>query len=195
MQKYIIVFLTLAGLIAAGPAAADDFAHYYTPSGFRLPVMNRGEYILSSDLYHYKVTSSTDDLDTLPRGSRYYHKETQIRLWGAIALTDQFLICADLTYFPPQKGATNEDWVYYTFYLPDSLHFRHQRIDADIDGYFSPAVILAYRPQTNLEFHFCFEISTRETDYSGWPVESWMPKKSVQDQKWIQFGITYQGKL
>ncbi len=191
MRRFTMAVIAAATVLLFVPIAAQDQPHYFTPYGFRLPVLAKGEYILSAYGGYFKTSTESKNFDESVDAAEYDITDYYFSFRSALALTDKLLFQSKFVYYPKR------DLRYYKYPVyggGDSLYYRSSTGTAR--GELNPSATLVFRPITTLEFFFDVSLSSRtiinEYDPS---VEDRAEKQSKRTSRTFSFGLTYLGKL
>jgi hypothetical protein len=110
---YISVGYTLLenlSLRTSTPIAGLEFSNFFTPYGFRTPLLKQGQYALSVGS-HYQRTESEEDYPSSRRESqvRSIDKTYYFYLNGVYAVTNKLILEGSLSFYPGQTRLTQRD--------------------------------------------------------------------------------------
>jgi hypothetical protein len=184
------VFCSLC-LFTAGIGHGQETSHYLTPSGFYLPLLEKGEYVLSLNGYYYHQKSVTDYDDSLTPDGKYLYTYKYITFSGIYAFSNKLLLGTSLQFAPSQDLSTTDYWTYFSY---DDIQLTTSTYH--LSGRVSPNVTLVYRPATNIEIHagYDFSYSKEERRYDPKPANTGMPVEKNTDH-YVTVGLTYHGRL
>jgi len=188
--KMMVLF---AVCIAVGNAGAQDLSHYLTPYGFRLPQLERGEYVLSATGNFYASDYKSIRQEAADYGWEDEYRQYVVNFSATCALTDQLLVQGGIGVSPSYRSDRTKNWGHYSL-EPDSI--VRETIEGNLKASVQPSLTIVFRPQPTLEIFVSGELMTRNVDVTYDRVtDPWDDKRQEQDSKYLYFGITYLGKL
>ncbi len=188
-MKLIGIFIILVFTIFSGIfIQAQDIGNYFTPYGFQYPNLTAGQYALTlrgdySD-FKYNRKSGTNSLI-----DRHFEVNSYATFSGLLALTDQFMISADVEYHP-RRFASDQLTSVSVLASPRLRELQYSS--------FRPSFGLVYKPSSNLEIFGNFGYSYNEydfRDYNDYYDEEYDVIPYWQRRYSGAIGITYLGKL
>ncbi len=191
MNRYMVwtgIFLVL--LMAATVSAGDSDLHYQ-PYGFRFPLLEKGEYVISALGNYYKWENDAHYEDPLPRGLDFEAKQYYVTVRGAVAVSDRLLVEASCMYYPSQRTEYTRRWSTDTSDSTTSFWAG----ETDYEGFFSPTFALAFRPVVNLEFQATINHSSSRTNSNNDPPSIWDVIGQTRKHVNLTVGMTYHGRL
>jgi hypothetical protein len=187
---YVELGYTILGkrsLRASAPIPGSEFSNFFTPYGFRTPVLQRGQYALNVNSRYERTESEEHYPQSIHRqNDRSVDKTYYFSLNGVYAVIDELILECDLDIFPGQTRVTNRyRWREY----PDG--FREETDEQHSDFTVSPRLGVSFRPQTNVEFFGAFFFNKEKTyaeDQFGERIEDLR-----NEYLYFNFGLTVLG--
>lgn len=188
MRKFILLTILINFYILTAPALGSDISNFFTPYGFRTPLLKQGQYALNFNPHYYRHESQLDAPWSDLIHSETIQKQYGFSLNGIYALTDGLIFQSNLILYPGQRR-----WIYRDVfsYPPDVLTELEIREHSNFT--ISPGVGLSLRPQANIQLHGDFHFS-KEKSY--WETED---EERVADlkgnQRYFNLGFTMLGRV
>ena len=170
----------------------EPFCHnisdFFTPYGFRTPVLRQGQYALNFN-YHYGKSESEGPN---PPPSGYYLKATEkmyyFSLGGVYAPFNWVVFEANLDFCPGQASMSYR----YTVAGGGTWYTNNDRSDFTV----FPGVAVSLRPKANLEVFGSLHSADEElhskgeyTDYPDWKIRQVVNRETLR----FDFGLTILG--
>jgi hypothetical protein len=193
MRVFISFIFIFFVIFFCGPTSAQELSHYYTPSGFSMPMLESGEYAVSLGGSYYRGQSKTSALNPFYGNWDSDSRNYNVSFSGIIAISRQFLIRGELSYYPHQTTSDYRGHYVYVFPFDTSVN-DYQHIDKQRAS-FQPQISLAYRPLLNLEISCTARYSTVITDLINLPADISDPVRVKGERQIFFFNVTYLGKL
>lgn len=185
-----LVFCGMCMLIT-GKINGQETSHFLTPAGFCLPLLEKGEYLLSVNGCYHHQKSITEFDDTLAPDNQYLYTFKYITCSGIYAFSNRFLLQASLQFAPSQDLVRDDYWNRYPvddIQLITTTQHLTNRI--------SPAITLAYRPKANLEIHGIYNFSSSKEERRYVPKQAYIGSPvNKETYHYVMVGLTYHGKL
>ncbi|UCC45397.1 MAG: hypothetical protein JSU65_05625 [Candidatus Zixiibacteriota bacterium] len=191
MRTTLSTILLTSVILTVSAAATGELSDYYTPYGFRLPLLQQGQYVISGTMSYYKSESEVIRADPLPRGSEGIQRKYLTGLSATYAISDDLLFQSRLYYVPKQHSVDWRSWRWDT--AGDSLiNSTEDRRDR---AYFYPSFTLVYRLAPNFELYGDARFESYKSDYESNPETISSYKRSKYSYSGFVVGFTYLGKL
>lgn len=191
MRKLLSFTILGLVLLLAAPVPASDFSNFFTPYGFRTPLLERGQYALNFNPHYYRYESQQDPKD--PSSGDLLHSESiqkqyNFSLNGIYALTDAVIFQTSLVLYPGQIRSTSRYvWTGFNDHLLEYEIKEHSQFAA------SPGLRLSFQPQTNVQFYGDFRFS-KETGFSEFEDDERLIDYKLEDVH-FDLGFTILGGL
>jgi hypothetical protein len=147
MRKLFPLTILMSMYLIATPASGSDISNYFTPYGFRTPLLEQGQYVLSFNPHYDRQESRQDPTWGSLVHSESIWKQYFFSLDVMYARTDRLVYQGSLVIYPGQRRSTYRD----VFNQP------YEGYEAEIGEHsnftVSPAVQVSFRPQTNMQFY------------------------------------------
>ncbi|MCP4704063.1 MAG: hypothetical protein GY865_05595 [candidate division Zixibacteria bacterium] len=183
-MKQLIVLLSVGAIILIPLSGLCDDTSILQPYGFRLPFMEKGEYIISLNYYNYSSRATTDY--NTPDYSSSKYDDINIALKSTIALSKKLLIQSGVVFYPNQISSEYRSYVYNDYLYDDKQK-----------SYMRPNFLVVFRPTRSLEIWSEVEFGNRKTDYlwlDGTNPETYQTRNSYKFSI-FSAGITFHGQL
>jgi hypothetical protein len=164
-MKRLILLTVLAGFLqSADSTVCSEISNFFTPYGFRTPLLEEGQYALSFNPHYYRQESELNAFSGNLVHSETAWKQYNFSLSGIYALDDDLIFQSSLILYPGQRRSTYRDvW--------KILH-SDQTTELEMREYsnftISPGVVLSFRPRANVQLHGDFHFSEEK---SYWETE------------------------
>jgi hypothetical protein len=194
MRGSIRVIFIIFVFFFCGAASAQELSHYYTPSGFSMPMLESGEYTISLRGYYDRVLGNSSAENPFYGNYDQNSKDYYLSIGGTIAVNRQFLIRGELSYYPRQTAG---DYKYhYAYIFPfDTSISDYQRLVKQKTS-LQPQLLLAYRPLQNLEISIGARYSSVTSEIINLPTADLSDDvRSKWEMQTFYFNVTYLGKL
>ena len=193
MRVFISFIFILFAILFCGPTSAQELSHYYTPSGFSMPMLESGEYAVTLGSSYYRGQTNTSALNPIYSNRDTDYKYYYVSLSGIIAISGQFLIRGELSYYP---RLTADEFKSHSVHIYpfDTIVYDYQQLQKQ-RAYLQPQLSLAYRPLPNLEIFCTARYSSSITDIMSLPSDISDDAKSKRETQAFSFNVTYLGKL
>jgi hypothetical protein len=182
MKTMALLTAALIVLVSAGGIKAQEFSHYYTPYGLRLPNLEAREYALTlCGAYNSQKWSNIfEDASYESRQTYFNH---QFSLGGTYAIVRQLLVSVGLVYYP-ERFTVNQ-------FISDFLGDREFRTKNK--STIQPTFSLVIKPSPALEIYSSFDYTSmkREDIDNAGDVDD----RTSQRLTNFRFEINYIGKL
>jgi len=188
MRKLFLLTVFAALLQPGVPVSAQDYSNFFTPYGFRTPLLKQGQFALKFNPHYYRQESQQDATTGDLVHSESVWKQYSFSLNGMYALTDALIFQGNLILYPGQRSWTYRDIFSYPPDVLTELEIREHSNFA-----ISPAIVLSFRPQANIQVHGNFHFS-KEKSY--WETEDEERFRDLKGEE-IHFnlGFTILGRL
>lgn len=173
---------------ASGPIPESEFSNFFTPYGFRTPLLKQGQAALNAQFHHDRTESeehhprSLQAIDTRSTEKRYYFS-----LNGVYAVIDELILECGLDVLPGQTRVTN--WLTWHSDVSGSPTERTDKQRSHFT--ISPRLEASFRPQTRVEFYGAFYFNKEKSymeDRLGWRTDN-----SRNEYLYLDFGLTILG--
>jgi hypothetical protein len=159
----ILMYLSLIAPLASG----SDISNFFTPYGFRTPLLQQGQYALNFNPRYTRQESELNAFSGNLVHSETVWKQYNFSLSGIYALTDELIFQSSLILYPDQtrSTATRRD----IMSTPSGEVTAEWKTKEHSDFTVSPVVGVSFRPQANIQLYgdlqFAKEKSYLETEY------------------------------
>ncbi len=194
MRLFISFIFIIFVILFCGMTSAQELSHYYTPSGFSMPMLESGEYSISLAGDYYRSLGNNSAENPFYGNYDYDSRDYHLSLGGILALNRQFLIRGELSYYPRQTTGDNK--FHYAFIFPfDTSTTDYQRLVKQKTS-LQPQLLLAYRPSQILEISIGARYSSVTSDIINLPTTDLSEDvRSKWEVQTFFFNVTYLGKL
>ena len=182
MKTMALLTAALIVLACAGDIEAQEFSHYYTPYGLRLPNLEAREYALTlSGAYNSQKWSNIDE------DGMYEYRRTSINhqfsLEGTYAIVRQLLVSVGIVYYPERFTAN-----YFSRTILNDSFLRTKS-----KAFVRPTVNIVVKPSPALEIFSGFDFSSAKSEdlYDTGEVQYRTSQKLTN----FRFEVNYIGKL
>lgn len=178
-------------LIMAGISRGQELSNYYTPYGFRLPCLDKGEYSISLGTYYLKYKSRYDDPDSdFDRQSR--SKNSALTLDGLYGISKNLLFRGSVSFYPSLTSSESDSY----FLNPISGDVLYYKFKSDLHSYISPSATIVFRPNPKIEIFADYStyISNRD-QFEISDSAATLQEKLKMEYHYIWIGINFIGKL
>jgi hypothetical protein len=191
MKKNTCVpLLLLLSVCLSASVTAQEMSHLYGVYGFQLPLLEKGEYVLSASFNgrygkattHYLYTAGSPALEW---DGIYEYSQEYARLSGVLAITDNLLAEVSMVLYPSQETRVT------TSGMPES---RSEERGTESTA-LSPTFMLVFRPKANIECFGRFYTENLKTTYEQTPTSDWTAPYDKSTYSSFSVGVSYFGKL
>ena len=152
MKRLFLLTLLFYFLPMSSPVLSLELSNFFTPYGFRTPLLKQGQYALNFNSYYDRAESERDYTGGFISHYESIYKRYYFSINGIYAATDKLIFQGGLALHPGQTHLTSRSTS--TFDPPmdeeDKLHSNFN---------ISPSFNVSFRPQTNMEFYGTFDFS------------------------------------
>jgi hypothetical protein len=167
-MKRLILLTVLAGFLQpADYTAGSEISNFFTPYGFRAPLLQQGQFALNFNPHYYRQEFGENPPSGYGRHIDSSSKRYGLSLNGVYAVTDELSFQSMVILYPGQtrSTATRRD----IMSTPSGEVTAEWKTKEHSDFTVSPGVGVSFRPQANIQlygdFHFTKEKSYLETEY------------------------------
>ena len=143
-KNYLPGLVIICSFMAAGSHAQNP-TDYFTPYGFQLPNLQKGEYLVSlwGNYYDYSDKLQPENPDDINRNSSHHQYFT---FRGVYAFTDILLLRVQLVFNPSR--------VQYEYEYANQSAVPIYRLNRQIpNSYINPYIGIGFKPNTSLEIY------------------------------------------
>jgi len=181
--------ITLISLFLTAPmVSGSDISNFFTPFGFRTPLLERGQYVLNFNPGYYRYEFQQNPTRDFLVESKWTRSRYGFSLNGLYAITGKVVVGANLILYPGQKRWEDLE-VFYDVYM------NRMEIEVREHSHFtaSPGLQLSFRPRTSIQLYGDFR-SSREKSYLEYRHEERI-YDSRRDDMGVNFGLTLLGEV
>ena len=188
-KNYLPGLVIICSFMAAGSHAQNP-TDYFTPYGFQLPNLQKGEYLVSlwGNYYDYSDKLQPENPDDINRNSSHHQYFT---FRGVYAFTDILLLRVQLVFNPSR--------VQYEYEYANQSAVPIYRLNRQIpNSYINPYIGIGFKPNTSLEIYGNVDFSGYsyiEKSYSDPALGGYIAEKHDYEHKSITIGVNNLGKL
>lgn len=188
MTKLFLLTVLVMFLFLAAPALAGDVSNFFTPYGFRTPVLEQGQLAVNFNPHYFRQEYRLDAAYGFAAASKSIFKQYNFSFNGVYALTDELVFQGSLVLYPGQRRQTDR----YVWNWPDD-HSEEHEIRQHSNFTMVPSVQVSFRPQTNVQFYGDFYLS-KEKGYEETEDEE-RASDLKRDNVYFNLGFTILGRL
>jgi hypothetical protein len=151
MLKLLLCIAFFSLSLLATPTAYSEISNFFTPYGFRMPLLEKGQYTLNFNPHYYRQELGEK------YGSGFNEsisKQYGLSLKGIYALTDKLIFQSNVILYPGQMRSTYRD----VLSLPYLDFTREFEMKEHSNFTVSPGVGISFRPQANIQLYGDFRI-------------------------------------
>jgi hypothetical protein len=164
MLKLLLCIAFFSLSLLATPTAYSEISNFFTPYGFRMPLLEKGQYTLNFNPHYYRQELGEK------YGSGFNEsisKQYGLSLKGIYALTDKLIFQSNLILYPGQTDLTYSSFIDYPYYN----YIYGLKYEEHSNPIVSPGLGISFRPQANIQLYGDFRFSKKksylETEYEA----------------------------
>jgi hypothetical protein len=189
-MKRLVLLTVLVGLLQpVDSIVGSEISNFFTPYGFRTPLLEQGQYTLSFNPHYYRHESQMDTPSGWVIHSESVSRQYSFSLNGLYALIDRLIVQGSVILYPGQMRSTYRD-VWSTPYSDLTTEWK-MREHSNFS--ISPGIGLSFRPETNIEFYGDFHFSKDKSFYETEDEERFMDLKG--EEIYFNLGFTMLGRV
>jgi hypothetical protein len=188
-MKRLILLTVLAGFLQpADSIVGSEISNFFTPYGFRTPLLEEGQYALSFNPHYYRQESELNAFSGNLVHSETAWKQYNFSLSGIYALDDGLIFQSSLILYPDQRRSTYRD----VWKILHSDQTTELEMTEHSNFTISPGVVLSFRPRANVQLHGDFHFSGEK---SYWETEGEERFRDLKDEElYFNLGLTILGR-
>ncbi len=188
MRKFFPLIILLFSSLISVPALGSGISNFFTPYGFKTPLLEQGQYELNFNPYYFRQESRQDMNYGYTIHQESITSQYRFSLNGIYALTDALIFKSSLFFYPGQRSYTYRD----VLALPN---FDLEEFEIREHSYFTmvPGLQLSFRPRANIQFYGDFHFSKEKSYWVTEGEERFRDLKS--EEVYLNLGFTILGRL
>jgi len=193
MRPFYLVMVLALVCITAPNASGEDFSRFYRVYGYQLPMMERGDYVLSLTYDHQNsfreyLWSTDDEPSTVDYRDRTFH------LNAAVAMTDKILIETRIG-FQPEQTVTKYVNIRPEYSPEHGTTLVSEPVKITQASEILPSATLIYRPGGRFELYGSISYVSIDSENTATGVSYGYLAREKHEMTSFSFGITYSGSL
>jgi hypothetical protein len=162
MRKSLLLIVPICFALVSKPVMSSDFSNFFTPWGFRAPLLKQGQYALNSLSHYYRSEFKYNYNSGSMSNYESVLKNYSFSLNGVYAVTDKVVFQGNLDFNPAQTRLTSwQTWTFISFPEEDTT-LQKYKYEQHSDFNVSPQLVISFRPKTNMEFYGTFYFDKRK---------------------------------